>query len=526
MTACGSSFSFRLLFLTGALCLLFAAATPLCAQRDLAGATIVVFNRQFPGAADLAAYYADKRNIPENNVIGLDCPQTEEISREEYITTISAPLAAELVRRGLWKGRGGKVSASKVRYAVLMRGMPLKVRSVRPPPQPGETRHPVNDHDEASVDSELVLLGMGAQPDGAINNAWFRSYTPAMDSNLPAGMLLVTRLDALDDRTVRAMIDDSLAAEKRGLWGWAYADLRGIRSGPYQLGDQWIDNAVNAMREKGIPVATERTEALLPTGFPLREAAVYYGWYSGNAVGPFAEQGTIFQKGGIGVHIHSFSASSLRNPNVGWVVPILARGAAVTAGNVYEPYLGMTLNLDVFQDRLMAGLPLADAAYMATPALSWMGIVCGDPLYRPYDAWVRITPGAGPGAEWAQFRKVVLDNGGRWSLAAPPLAALARSLQNPMPFEAIGCWQMDRTDYPGAIQSFTKARELTTRDWQIFRCDWWLVKALAAGGDKSGAVEAAKRAMRGQADPARSDLMMREINALSPPPPASPNPVR
>jgi len=495
---------------------LLACPVPGQAQCDLAGATVVIFNREFPGSAELAAYYAQRRNIPDTNVIGLDCPQTEEISREQFTATISAPLVAELVKRELWKARGNQVVSSRVRYAVLMRGMPLKVRSVRPPPQPGETRHPLNDHDEASVDSELCLLGMNVPTDGAITNGYFRSFTPAVDAQLPAGMLLVCRLDALDDTTVRAMIDDSLAAEKRGLWGWGYADLRGISSGPYELGNQWIDKAVNLMRKKGMPVATERTESLLPTGFPMRQAAIYFGWYSANAAGPFAEQGTVFQRGGIGVHIHSFSASSLRDPNKGWVAPLLARGAAVSAGNVYEPYLGLTLHLDIFQDRLMAGLPLADAAYMATPVLSWMGIVCGDPLYRPFEAWILITPGAEKGAEWEQFRKVVLDNGGHWNLAAAPLASLARSLQNPMPFEALGCWQMDRSDFSEAIQSFQNARKLATRDWEIFRCDWWLVRALVAVGDKDRAVAVAKAAMREQHDPARSNLMLQEINRIVP----------
>ncbi len=71
--------------------------------------------------------------------------------------------------------------------------------------------------------------------------------------------------------------------------------------------------------------------------------------------GPFADPAFRFRNGAVAVHIHSFSAATLRSPTSGWSGPLLERGAAATVGNVYEPYLTLTANLDVLQDRLMSG---------------------------------------------------------------------------------------------------------------------------------------------------------------------------
>jgi uncharacterized protein (TIGR03790 family) len=503
------------------------AQSPTNPDATLAAATVVVFNQNAPGSEDLARYYAGKRAIPEQNIIGLDAPVTEEISREEYITKISAPLSAELVRRNLWIARGREVSVSRIRYAVLMRGMPLKIRSELPPPAEGEKRDPLRDRDEASVDSEMAALGVPTENRGPLNNPFFRSFSRAVDGGVPPGMLLVTRLDGPDDATVRRMIDDSLQAERRGLWGWSYVDLRGLSSGPYLQGDQWLEGTVQSMRRAGLPVLTDRMEATWPTGFPVREAAVYYGWYAGKADGPFTEEITRFMPGAIAVHIHSFSAASLRNPTAGWASPLLVRGAAATAGNVYEPYLTLTLHLDLFQERLMAGLCLADAAYAATPVLSWMAVVVGDPLYRPYAAWQRININrGGRGNEWQQFRETVVAKNNNWIVAAPYLLALSKILHNPMPALAVGVWQMDRKEYAAAVDNLRAARALTINSWQRTQIDWYLIRAFEGQGKKNEAGQVILDAFREDLPPGEQSLLAREQERLNPRPagPGAPAP--
>src|SRR5207244_5918627 len=80
----------------------------------------------------------------------------------------------------------------------------------------------------------------------------------------------------------------------------------------------------------------------------------------------------------------------LRDPNANWVAPLITRGAAASIGNVYEPYLQLTSHLNVFNDRLLHGFTFAESAYMSIQALSWMSVMVGDPLYRPYGQWIQI----------------------------------------------------------------------------------------------------------------------------------------
>ncbi len=84
------------------------------------------------------------------------------------------------------------------------------------------------------------------------------------------------------------------------------------------------------------------------------------------------------------MHIDSFSAQSLRNAKQFWCAPLVARGAAATVGNVYEPYLNATHHLDLLVEALLRGDTLGAAAYYALPSLSWQAILIGDPLYRPF----------------------------------------------------------------------------------------------------------------------------------------------
>ncbi len=490
-------------------------------EEKLASAVVVVFNLDAPGSKELALYYAQKRKIPDDFVIGLHCPLSEEISREEYAATVEKPLVNELVARQIWKLQGQEVAATRARFFVLMRGMPLKIRSALPPPAEGETRHPVNDHDEASVDSELVLAGVAKKgAKGALVNPLFKGTNKAVEgSPMPPGMTLVCRLDGPDDQTVRQMIDGALSAEKRGLWGWAYADLRGLSAGPYYEGDRWIGTAVENLRTSGVPVLTENTEATLPEGLPVREAAVYYGWYAGNVCGPFAESATEFVPGAIAVHIHSFSAATLRSATAGWSSPLLAKGAAVTAGNVYEPYLGLTLNLDIFQDRLMAGFCVADAAYAASPALSWMGVILGDPIYRPYAAWE--TAGqkrAGFSNEWEQYRNIVRDAGGSLASATPKLLALGKDLSNPMPALSVACWQLDGKKYDAAIKTLRAARWQGLLSWQRTQIDWLLIRAYESKGDKNGAGKVIKEAAKEELSDAEKRFFAGEQDRLFPKP--------
>ena len=116
----------------------------------------------------------------------------------------------------------------------------------------------------------------------------------------------------------------------------------------------------------------------------MTEASIYYGWYERNVDGPFLNPAFKFRPGAIAFHIHSFSAEQLSNPNLNWSAALLSRGATVTVGNVYEPFLHNSHHLDIVHDRLLKGWTFAEAANAAIAVHSWQAIALGDPLYRPF----------------------------------------------------------------------------------------------------------------------------------------------
>lgn len=485
-----------------------------------ARATVVVYNTADPGSVALAKYYAGRREIPGDQLVGLSCAQTEEISRQEFVTTIANPLRDTFVRKSWWRVEGGRVTQAKIRFVALIRGMPLKIRAESEGVQP-RTDQPesIGKRDEASVDSDLACLGLGSVPTaGMIPNSYFRRFTPILEAIADPGLLLVCRLDAPTDISVRAMIDAAIMAERDGLWGWAYVDSRSIKDAGYIEGDEWLKAAAVSMREKGIPVLWDKAPETLPAGYPVTDAAVYLGWYADTINGPFADPAFRFRPGAIAVHIHSFSAATLRNPAGGWCGPLIERGAAATMGNVYEPYLTLTPHLDVFQDRLMAGFTFAESAYMSLRGLSWMAVAIGDPLYRPYSSWKRLSGSAKP-SSWEQYRRIVLTADGNILKAAPKLSQAAGETGNSMFLESLGAAQADAGDLQQALTTVHKALTLDNKPLVRFRLMLEKFGLLLATGKKSEAGGLLLAEQKKTPGPAQAALLGVITRQIFPPPP-------
>ena len=70
-------------------------AAPALEPRDV----FILANKNIPESRDVAAYYRHKRQVPTDNVLLLDVPGSEEISREYYNRRIVAPLREMLKSR-------------------------------------------------------------------------------------------------------------------------------------------------------------------------------------------------------------------------------------------------------------------------------------------------------------------------------------------------------------------------------------------------------------------------------------------
>jgi hypothetical protein len=199
------------------------------------------------------------------------------------------------------------------------------------------------------------------------------------------------------------MIDDAISTEKIGLRGRAVIDLA-QKTGAYQEGEGWLTRSAILFREQGIPVFIDKDESLIADHWPLPDTALYFGWYASTASGAVASHSFRFMPGAIACHLHSFSGSAIRAPDRHWVGPLLRQGAAAALGNVFEPYLSLTVHFDVLNKRLLEGYTLVESSWNATPVLSWMNVVCGDPLYRPYARGPGSSMGEGRALDYALYQ--------------------------------------------------------------------------------------------------------------------------
>ncbi|MGH7939243.1 MAG: TIGR03790 family protein, partial [Bryobacteraceae bacterium] len=226
---------------------------------ELAEATVIVYNSAAPDSASLARFYASQRHIPKDHIVGLWCSKEEEISREEYDNTIAGPLRKIFTRREWWTvqkevDESPRVTSNQIHFVALMRGMPLKIRSTAkyPGDQPGANA--ISSQNEASVDSELSVLGLfSKQISGAAVNPYFENFQPIGELDAPP-LMLVCRLDAPTAAIVRRMITDSIKAEKNGLWGRAYVDGAHHTGSGLGDGDVWLQTVVDDLRHVGVPV--------------------------------------------------------------------------------------------------------------------------------------------------------------------------------------------------------------------------------------------------------------------------------
>lgn len=363
---------------------------------------VVIYNSKLPESKSLAYYYALKRGVPKEQVLGFALPEGENMSRAEYREQLQQPLLRQLDKLKLWQfGKGElpgtnntrvkvarKVVAAKIRYAVLCYGVPLRIQRDADLSEPvAATLRPELRRNEAAVDSELACLpltGPGYPLTGPALNFLY-STTNAAGLHPTNGILLVTRLDGPTVGIARELVDKALQAEQDGLWGRAYFDVRNIADPGYKIGDDWIRAAAKMAEQAGFDTTVDEHGDTFPAGFPMSQIAFYMGWYRENVSGPFALPKVEFMPGAFAYHLHSYSAASLRTPDRNWVGPLLAKGATCTFGSVDEPYLTGTPDLAVFASRwLFLGFDFGEASYAAQATLSWQTTVVGDPLYRPF----------------------------------------------------------------------------------------------------------------------------------------------
>jgi hypothetical protein len=200
----------------------------------------------------------------------------------------------------------------------------------------------------------------------------------------------------------------------------------------------------------------------------MSQIAIYAGWYSDHACGPFALPKVEFMPGAFAYHIHSYSAQTLRSTTDNWCGPLLAKGATCTMGCVNEPYLVFTPNVALFLDRFIFGkFTFGEAAWAAQRALSWQTTVVGDPLYRPFGTSPAIlgqelVQRQSPLIEWSYLRGANLQQ--LHGVPSPKVANYLENLQattnSAVLMEKLGTFYTVENKPAAAVDAFERALNL------------------------------------------------------------------
>ena len=334
---------------------------------------LLVVNKNDSVSQQIGEYYRPRRSVPVKNVCYLATTTDEEINWRIYEEQVERPIGECLTRAGL---------VEKVLYIVTTLGVPLKVDG----PGAGMLT------ERCSVDSELALLygklkGQTYRRPGTLQNPlYMRRDAHFQHPAFP--IYLVTRLAAYDLTDVKAMIDRSLAARNRGKF------VIDLQSGKNEAGDNWLRTA--AMLLPASRVLLEETTRVL---YNQKEVIGYASWGSNDSARGQRWLNFEWLPGAIAAEFVSTNARTFKRPAENWkptgwadkdhyfggspqglIADLIHEGATGASGNVYEPYLGTCARPDYLLPAYYLGRNLAESYYIALPALSWMGVVLGDPL--------------------------------------------------------------------------------------------------------------------------------------------------
>lgn len=469
----------------------------------------VVYNADSPLSCKAMQYYCKLRGIAPHQCIALRDVAAGDISRGDFDIKIRMALLLAGREQGLCWPSGPANGRYTMRAMVLMPDLPLRIREEvglegkHKGPMPG---------DAASVDSELMLLGAEYPRNGFGRNVFYKSNN-SLEAAKPR-VMAVCRMDAPTETAVFRMMNDALKVERTGLHGWVVVD----EGGPYPEGDKWLRGVVDLAHKQYQPLFHDTSRKTLAEAFPLmRDTAVYFGWYANPPNGPFRQGAPAdfqFAPGAIACHLHSFSATNVKTAN-SWVGALLQRGAAVSAGNVAEPMLGTCLNYDLFYERLLAGYTVAEAALMATPVVSWQGIVLGDPLYRPFAK--RLAPLRGDVfAEWQDLCRRFAGNDARLCSA---VEAKLSTMQGATWAEMFAWYCAEKKELERAAGYFAVAGQRYAGEADRIRTCILEATCLHALGRKTRSESLLRECAARHATSVYAPAIQQSLHALFPPPP-------
>lgn len=328
----------------------------------------VIVNLNSPESIAIGNYFQAARNIPSQNMIYVNVPNTEVIN-DSVFNVLRTQIEASILNSGI---------ENTLNYLVTTKGVPLRRSGIDCLVNQG-------NGDCGSVDSELSLILGTYASNIAQSNAFLHPY---FDQNVhftrsQFGMYLVTRLDGFTVGDVKQMIARS--GPNTAVNPLAFLnvlDLNEAQGGDsIYFAENYINPALSVLQAESwltltdynaTPVTNQSNVlSYLSTGFgPLPNYAQNFGFVPGS----FAALTTCSTAA-------AFDSVSSSNANF-TLSDLIAQGCTAAHGYVNCVYFTQLLRADILVNRYLdqtAHYNLAESFYMADRFASWQGVIIGDP---------------------------------------------------------------------------------------------------------------------------------------------------
>ena len=353
---------------------------------------LLIYDPGVDGSLEVAQAYAAFREVPDEQLCGVEATTTSTITSEEFGTWVPQVQACiDAVEHDL-------------HYLVPVYGVPLRVSGHI------EDIAGTGSMATVSLDALLFLGEVAVGIETAIYNPAWRSgdsmagsyepylpwedMLPLVEAEIGVPAWMVVRIDGVDSAASLALIDRAIEAQALAdagdLAGVVYVDGRYGDSEPvsdefgsYESGEwnMWGTRTIFESLGQYDVVWDGNSEEFgtepAPTTCP--DALYYAGWYSYNNY----NDAFTWAPGAVGGHLDSCSACDIRG-STSWSALALQKGITATFGAVSEPYVAGMPEYDQFFLYLLQGASFGEAAYESTRVGLWMMQWIGDPLYRPY----------------------------------------------------------------------------------------------------------------------------------------------
>ena len=327
----------------------------------------VIVNTNSTASMNIGNHFKNSRNIPDQNMIYVSAPITEDIDSMEF----------ELLRGQIENYLIANNLESSINYLVTTKGIPLTVNN-------GCVVDTLPGASCAAVDAELVLiLGNYASEIGqtsSIPNPIFDTEANFDRDNV--GIYLVTRLDGYTVADVYRMIDNS--GPETGinpLSAQAIVDISAATGGDSLYFVDYYAPTYDTLIAAGWN-ATFDADYL-----PLVNQENVFGYFGlGHGPLPSATFNYEWTKGSVASMSMCNSAftfdQATNTANGVLIADLIADGCTGALGHVDYIYFSQITPMEIFVDRYYDPIEtynLAESYYMAERRLSWQTVIIGDP---------------------------------------------------------------------------------------------------------------------------------------------------